>query len=350
MRHQRNTVRWLPLSGAVAWALTRDKQFTVRASRAPAKCFVGDDLVYAGDKHKLHKPALEHYFDNAGAAWEHVCKEITNGKIKTNPPDWRVGGDENWLTNGSVKIDCAELQSVFPPNGPKLLTSKLIGAAPIRPSNVPYMSVTEAAYWIATKGGTDECVISNVEETWKPAFVELLKKICDGDLDLFGRRHGVGLNEKMPANVLADIPIDYPFQDGSELILSDDPYLECSGIGSSDNLFSGRQLQWSNLRVKGAQVARFWPFRKLSKSGPKECYDGERLREDVEARLKSEGPFARREQLTRWCLEPGRVKLKAGARLPRNKKRGDPPDAHTLDALLRRHEIFNIPGLIDKTS
>jgi hypothetical protein len=74
MRHQRNTVRWLPLSGAVAWALTRDKQFTVRASRAPAKCFVGDDLVYAGDKHKLHKPALEHYVDNAGAAWEHVCK------------------------------------------------------------------------------------------------------------------------------------------------------------------------------------------------------------------------------------------------------------------------------------
>ena len=67
----------------------------------------------------------------------------------------------------------------------------------------------------------------------------------------------MGLNEKIPADVLADIPIDYPFQDGSELILSDDPYLECAGIGSSDNLFSGRQLQWSNLRVKGAQVARF---------------------------------------------------------------------------------------------
>ena len=212
------------------------------------------------------------------------------------------------------------------------------------------MSVTEAAYWIATKGGTDERVISNVEQTWKPAFAELLKKICNGDLDLFGRRHGVGLNKKIPADVLADIPIDYPFQDGSELILSDDPYLECSGIGSSDNLFLGRQLQWSNLRIKGAQVARFWPFRKLSKSGPKECYDGERLRKDVEARLKSEGPFARTAQFTRWCLEPGRVKLKAGARLPRNKKRGDPPDAHTLDASPRRHEIFNIRGLIDKTS
>jgi hypothetical protein len=74
--------------GCGRMGLTRDKQFTVRASCAPAKCFVGDDLVYAGDKYKLHKPALEHYFDNAGAAWEYVCKEITNGKIKTNPPDF----------------------------------------------------------------------------------------------------------------------------------------------------------------------------------------------------------------------------------------------------------------------
>jgi hypothetical protein len=118
MRHQqsnllRNTVRWLPLSGAVAWALTRDKQFTVRARRAPGKCFVGDDLVYAGDKYKRQKPALEHYFDNADAAWEQVCKEITNGKIKTTPPDWCARKEENWLTNNSVRIDYAELQSVF---------------------------------------------------------------------------------------------------------------------------------------------------------------------------------------------------------------------------------------------
>jgi hypothetical protein len=168
MRHQqstllRNTVRWLPLSGAVAWALTRDKQFTVRASRAPEKCFVGDDLFYAGDKDRRHKPALEHYFDNADAAWDHVCREITNGKIKSNPPDWRVGVDENWLTNGSVKIDYAELQSVFPQNGPKILTSKLIGVAPIQPSDVPYMSVTEAAYWIA-EGGAQTSASSL---TWK---------------------------------------------------------------------------------------------------------------------------------------------------------------------------------------
>ena len=271
MRH-----RWLPLSGAVAWALTRDKQFTVRASRAPAKCFVGDDLIYAGDKNKLRKPALEHYFDNAETAWEHVCKEITNGKIKTNPPDWSVRVDENWLTNGPVKIDYAELQFVFPQNGPKLLTSKLIGS-PVRPSDVSDMSLTEIAYWIATEGGAAECVISNVEEGLKPTFAELLKRIVNDEVDLLGRRHGAGLHEKIPGEALADIRIHYPFQVWSEYILSDKSYLECSGIGSSDNLFSGGQLQYSNLRVKGAEVARLWSFRERSKSVPKECYDGEGL-------------------------------------------------------------------------
>lgn len=266
MRNQQSTlsrdmVQWLPLSGAVAWALTRDKQFTDRARRAAAKCFVGDNVVYAEDGDG--NPAPEPYFDNAQAAWEQVCKEIANGKIKLDPPDWRVMDEnwltENWLTNGSVQVAYAELQSVFPQNGPKLLTSKLVGP-PVRPSDVPDMSLTEIAYWIATEGGKVGCVISNVEEVWKPAFAELLKKIVNDDLDLWGRRHGAGLHEKIPGEMLADIRIDYPFQVWSEHVFSDDPHVECSGIGSSDNLFSGRQLQWSNLRVKSAEVARRWPF------------------------------------------------------------------------------------------
>ena len=107
-------MQWLPLSAAVAWALTRDKQFTDRARRAPTKCFVDDNLVYAENEDR--NPAPELYFDNAEAALEHVCKEITNGKIKINPPDWRVTVEK---TNGSVQVAYAELQSVFPQNGPK---------------------------------------------------------------------------------------------------------------------------------------------------------------------------------------------------------------------------------------
>jgi hypothetical protein len=295
------------------------------------------------------KGAPEFYFDDAQAAYEQMSTEITRGKIKTDRPDWRGRADENWLKNCSVHIAYVDLQSVFPQNGPKLLTSNLIGPA-VRPSEVSYLSPTEAVYWIATRGDTVRCAISEVEGTWKPVVAELLKKIAEGDLDLFGRRHDAGLHEKIPREVLADIRIDYPFQVWSEHVLSDEPYLELSGIGSNDNLFSERKLQWSNLRLNGAEIDRLWPFRERSKSGRKECYDGERLRKDVEARLISVGSFASKADFKRWCLEPGRVKLKAGARLPRNKKRGDPPDAHTLDGLLRRHEIFNIPSLIDKTS
>jgi len=139
------------------------------------------------------------------------------------------------------------------------------------------MSLAEIAYWIATEGGASECVISNVEEVWRPTFAELLKRIVNDEVDLLGRRHGAGLHGKIPGEALADIRVHYPFQVWSECILSDEPYLECSGIGSSDNLFSGGQLQYSNLRVKGAEVARLWSFRERSNSVPKGCYDGERL-------------------------------------------------------------------------
>lgn len=84
------------------------------------------------------------------------------------------------------------------------------------------------------------------------------------------------------------------------------------------------------------------------RAGPKERYDGERLREDTEVWLKSHEPFHSEEQYKRWCLEPGRTRLKAGALPPKNKKRGDAPDPHTLDDLLKRHKILDIPGLIAK--
>ena len=247
----------------VAWALTRDEQFTDRASRAPAKCFVGNDLVYAEDN--VRKPAPEHYFDNADAAWKHLCEKITNGKIKTDPPDWRVSMDENWLTNGTVQIDNADLQSVFPQDGPKLLTSKLIGP-PVRPSDVSDMSLTEIAYWIATEGGAAEYVIGNVEEAWKPAFAELLKRIVNHHVDLLASMHGTGPLEKVPGEMLADIRIHYPFQDWSEHILSDEPYLECSGIGSSDNLYSERQLHCSNLTTPIMRTSIWWSI--CAKSSP----------------------------------------------------------------------------------
>lgn len=332
--------RWLPLSGAVAWVLTRDEAFTDRAISMPAKCFVEDHIVYAETEDGNCVPDL--YFDNAEAAWNYLHKEIANKKIKTKPPVRWVKGDEDWLTNSSVQIGYAELQSVFPRNGLELLTSKLIGP-PIRPSDVPDLSLTEAAHWIATKGGSVECVISDAE-VWKQAFAELIKKNVNDDVALLGRRRGTGLHEKIPGEALVGIRIDHPYQICFELVFSDEPYLECYGVGSSDSLFFGRQQQWSNLRLKGAEIDRHWPFRKRSKGGRKETYDGEQLRKDSVSEVKSNGSFPSEEAYKKWCS--GAMKIKPGRTPPKGKIEGDEPDPHTVDAFIKRNKLLEIPDLI----
>ena len=80
-------------------------------------------------------------------------------------------------------------------------------------------------------------------------------------------------------------------------------------------------------------------------SGRKESYDGAALRTAIEAHLKAAGPFASKEALSRWCLEPGRVKLRRGAKPPPGKRKGDPPDPHTLTDIIKRHQLDKIPGL-----
>ena len=135
----------------------------------------------------------------------------------------------------------------------------------IHPQHVSDMSLTEAAFWVATKGGSLEFDIGDVE-TWKLAFDVLLKLIVNDDIDLWGRRFGSGLPEKIPGSALSGILIDYPYQENlSDFIFGDDPYLECYGIvdgeywriGFDDKLFSRwRQLEWSHLRIKAAEVAK----------------------------------------------------------------------------------------------
>ena len=207
-------------------------------------------------------------------------------------------------------------------------------------------------------------------KVWELAFDALFKKIREDLIDLIGKRRGQGDPVKIPGYVLLDIPIDYPYQEGSEFIFSE-RYLQCHGIGFSDDLFSEWQLAWGDLRIKRAQLLEHWPFgqglsvaadrngRKASdtpkkqkafngappkRRGPKESYDGELLYKVVEARLKSEGPFYSEDELIRWSTS--RVCLKRGARVPKNKKRGDAPDRSTVAALITRHKILEIPNLI----
>jgi hypothetical protein len=87
------------------------------------------------------------------------------------------------------------------------------------------------------------------------------------------------------------------------------------------------------------------PRKSHRKPGRRESYDASALRTDIEVRLK-EGPFPSREAWIRWCLEPGRVKLRPGEKPPIGKRRGDAPDRHTLEKMIERYKLGKIQGLL----
>jgi hypothetical protein len=328
---------WRPLSDGVVWVLTRNKDFTDRASFELKKCFVGDLLV-----HPDTGGVLDLYYDNAQTAWKHLGREIAAGKIKTIPPAWRPRADDGWQENSSIQVDFAAVQSVFPEDGPRYLTD----GPPVCPANVRDLSLTELVYWIVTKGGSIECNITDIE-VWKPGYDAVTKKIVDREIDLLGRRRGTGPMTKISGDVLVDIGVDYPYQCYSRYVLSDENYLLCYGIGLGDELFFGRELAWSDLRVKGAQVAsQTWFLQEKAKRGRRPIYDMPALIEDLKKHLSENGPFTSKLRLKDWLLESGHIKLRPGKKPPRGKCEGDAPDAHTVEDMINRHLLGAIPNLI----
>jgi hypothetical protein len=237
------------------------------------------------------------------------------------------------------------LQSVFPEDGPRYVTA----GPPVRPADVRDLSLTELAYWLATKGGSVECNITDIE-MWKPAYDAVTKKIVDREIDLLGRRRGKGPEAKIPGDVLAGIAVDYPYQSDFRHLqhaLSDENYLVCYGIGLGDELFFGRELAWSDLRVKGAQAAsQTWFLPERATRGRRPIYDVPTLIEDLKKRLSENGPFTSRLSLKDWLLEPGHIKLRPGKKPPRGKREGDSPDPHTVEDIINRHLLGAIPNLI----
>ena len=153
-------------------------------------------------------------------------------------------------------------------DGNPALTSERLGP-PTRPQDVSAISPSAVAYWIATNGGSREFNIANVE-VWKSAFDTLLKMIVSGDAEIWGRRFGNGLHEKIDGYVFAGVLVNYPYQHYDEIVFGDEPYLECGDVfddqyGFDDKLFSRwRQLEWNRLRIKASDVARLWPFQDSS--------------------------------------------------------------------------------------
>lgn len=96
-------------------------------------------------------------------------------------------------------------------------------------------------------------------------------------------------------------------------------------------------------------VAESCPQKVARRSGRKEIYDFDELRTKLIDKVRKAGPFSLREDLINWCLEPGRVPLRAGKKPPMGKRAGDPPDRHTIEQGIARHCLDQISGLIKKS-
>jgi hypothetical protein len=145
-----------------------------------------------------------------------------------------------------------------------------------------YYPFTQAALWIATKGGQARFKL-NDRGAWKAGYDELLKRVVSDDVEVIGRRNEEGLNEKIPGFVFAEVQISLPFEDTPDRILFGNyPYIRCYGPVSSDHwqrddgfddrIFPGgraRKSEWSHLQVNAAHLAKFWSFQEpISASVP----------------------------------------------------------------------------------
>ena len=205
MAEDRQTFRqrlW-PLHFALAWVLTRDVAFSERAEAS-------DFLPI------LDKDAYESQ-DEVDRAWKILHQALADGSVPafkisepfSDDPAGEVNEERiapealaslDWadLTRddsdyGTVVVSSSAMVIAFPPGDPMAFTSIDIGP-PLHPNRSGYMTLSGAAYWIATEGGSKRIVVRDVL-VWRRAFAELLPRIQSGEVRVVGRRRGASLHE-----------------------------------------------------------------------------------------------------------------------------------------------------------
>src|SRR5262249_35869564 len=175
-----------------------------------------------------------------------------------------------------VHVRSNALFAHFPPGGERVLCSEHVGT-PTRAERGGFMPFTDAAYWIATKGGRFE--IANIEDVtaWALAYQELTDRIASGDVEIIGRGSGIGTPVKIAGYKFSNIGIDYPFTDTlDEMLFGKVPHVRCYLVRDlehwqkefNDKLFGSdeRVPEYTHLEVSKADVARLWPHWALAKT------------------------------------------------------------------------------------
>jgi hypothetical protein len=208
------------------------------------------------------------------------------------PEDWRVARGSNWNNLRGYRNPLVRANGVlhfFQIDG-RALPSGFLGP-PESPLLPGVMSVSQAAYWVASQGGQILFDLRE-EERWRKAFDELLPLICDGKLTVVGRREGKGLAEQIRPTSFAGIAVDYPYSEVSfERVASNQPHLRCYGIADKDEWESRlndelmgdnwRVPEFTHLQILNADLARHFSFNDASPPGPPKPSVRNRIREIV---------------------------------------------------------------------
>jgi hypothetical protein len=216
--------------------------------------------------------------------------------------DW-----DDLIEYSMIFVCSVAMRGLFPSDGdPVALTSDQIGA-PIRPGGHGYMTLSDAAYWIATEGGTKRIVVRDVS-VWREAFAELLPRMQSGQVRVVGRRRGADFSEAINPESFVNLAVDYPYVDTPmALLLCEEPHIRCCGCGtakldqSSDEIWGSERHspEWSYLQVNRADVREWWKFgdytggmaRRKSKAGTKAIWDWDDIELFVLKMLEENGDF-----------------------------------------------------------
>ena len=355
---------WWPLDIAVSWVLTRDRTFVERQWRRSGNGFVGIEVSVAADQYSGRRVALK--FENVSKAWTALKRRLETGEIKAVgtpfqriadlsgnasetsepqreipdfeieslmverdgddycliPEDWRVARGSNFNNlrgYRNVKVRTNGVIHYFPQEQNVELPSELLGP-PATPHSPGQMSLSQAAYWVASKGGTDPFDLRN-QPRWVAAFADLVPRISAGNIAVMGRKHGRGLAVRINSVSFSGVSVDYPYSETpSDLFFGERPHVRCSGIvdaeewqkGLSDALIGDNSVpEYSHLQVLNSDLAREFPFStgtssapktsaKTGKPGRKPTYDWYEVGLFVQQALDRRGDFDDPDQIDDW--------------------------------------------------
>lgn len=132
-----------------------------------------------------------------------------------------------------------------------------------------YMSMTDAAAWIATEGGVRPFLMFDTS-VWLDAFHKLTAAVSAGEVEAIGAPSPNQMPAPISRTRFANLTVDPPYSYGGtelELIFGAKPYLRAGALGEiSDELHEARAIVAYALQVDRAAVAKAFPFTATLKS------------------------------------------------------------------------------------